>query len=97
MLEDGMKLLGPWPILQFMFGVAVLAGGVYMIFRGFANKDKVSIEDRRAEWAAYEQLKNIEENSFKIVEHQKTVIDTQRAIVQSVNQLTSVLWNREQR
>lgn len=92
MLEEGMKLLGPWPILQFMFGLAVLAGGVYMISRGLAKKDepRLTLEDRRQEWAAYEQLKNIEENTFKLVNNQQALTD-------AINRLSSVMWNREQR
>lgn len=90
MLEDGMKLLGPWPILQFMFGLAVLGGGVYMVIRGLSSKDtsKLSLEDKRLEWTAYEQLKNIEENSFKLV-------DGQRQTLEAVNRLTSVIWNKD--
>lgn len=89
MLEDGMKLLGPWPILQLMFGLAVLAGGVYMVIRGLNRKDepRLTLEDKRAEWAAYEQLKNVEENTFKLV-------DGQRQLTDAINRLTSVLYNR---
>lgn len=97
-MEEVAKALGPWPILQMIFGLVILGLGVWSIMRGLKGKEEnMRLEDRRQEWAAFEQLKNIEENTFKMIEHQKTVIDTQRAIVQAVNQLTSVLWNREQR
>lgn len=74
--------------MQFIFGMAVLASGVFMIMRGFAKKDNtISIEDKRAEWLAYDQLKNIEENTFKMVEQQRLLTD-------AINRLTSVLYNR---
>lgn len=83
-------MLGPWPILQFMFGVGILGFGVYMIVRGLQKQDHVNyhIEDRRAEWQAYEQLRNIEENSFKQVE-------LLRRIHEELQRMTGVLWNRE--
>lgn len=84
-----MKMLGPWPILQFMFGVAVMAGGSWMIVKG-TNKPSSppGIEDQRDKWAAYEQLRNIEENSFKMVEHL-------RLMREDIQRLTTVIWNRD--
>jgi hypothetical protein len=98
-MEEITKALGPWPFLQFVFGVVVLGLGVWSISRGLKGKEEKSfqIEDKRAEWAAYDQLKNIEENTFKMVENQKILGENQKSIVESVNRLTSVLWNRDQR
>lgn len=85
-----MKMLGPWPLLQFMFGVAVMGGGVWMIIRGTQKQDKgpLGIEDQRDKWAAYEHLRNIEENSFKMVEHL-------RLLREDIQRLTTVIWNRD--
>ena len=89
MLEELTKALGPWPILQVFFGLSILGAGIYAIVRGARGKpDDIRLEDRRAEWAAYEQLRNIEENTFKIVA-------AQEKIVASVNQLVSVIWNSQ--
>lgn len=89
-MEKVVDVLGPWPILQFLFGVAILGFGAYMIVRGTQKDDNPSkLEDRRAEWQAYEQLRNIEENSFKMVAL------TQK-LVEEVQRLTSVIWNRKQ-
>lgn len=89
-MEEVVKLLGPWPILQFMFGVGILGFGVYMIVRGMQKQDGGShlLEDKRAEWAAYEHLRNIEENSFKMVE-------LQRRILEEIQRQTTVIWNRD--
>ena len=89
-MEEVTKLLGPWPILQFMFGISVLGFGVFMIVRGMQKRDGAphALEDNRDKWAAYEQLRNIEENSFKSVE-------LQRKLVEEVQRLTSVVWNRD--
>ena len=89
MAEEVTKMLGPWPILQFLFGVAVLGFGVWMIVRGIQKKDAhPQIEDRRAEWLAYEHVRNIEENSFKMVE-------LLRQIKEELQQTNSILWNRD--
>jgi len=95
MLDEGMKLLGPFPILQVMLGLAVLGGGVYMIFRGITGEKKqMFLEDRRAEWLAYEQLRNIEENSFKMVEFSRQNGELLRKLDESVKALASAIWNR---
>lgn len=89
-MEKVVDVLGPWPILQFVFGVAILGFGIYMIIRGTQKDDKPSrLEDRRAEWQAYEQLRNIEENSFKMVA-------LNQKLVEEVQRLTSIIWNRKQ-
>lgn len=92
MLDEFTKALGPWPILQAFFGLIVVALGVYAMARGVIgrrNEPQVADEDKRAEWAAYEQLRNIEQNTFKIV-------DTQTRMVDAVNRLVDVVWNRRQ-
>lgn len=91
MLDELTKALGPWPILQLVLGIAVLGAGIWAIVRGIRSddKDKNDIADRRAEWSAYEQLKNIELNTFKIVASQEKMVET-------VNRLASVMWNRGQ-
>ncbi|SRR6266404_4662375 len=95
MLDEGMKLLGPFPILQVLLGLAVLGGGVYMIFRGITGEKKqMFLEDRRSEWAAYEQLRNIEENSFKMVELSRQNGELLRKLDDTFKALASAIWNR---
>jgi hypothetical protein len=86
-MDEVTKALGPWPILQMVFGLVVLGLGVWSIVRGIKGKeDKVSDEDKRAEWEAYNQLSNIEANTFKIAA-------TQEKIVETLNRLVDVIWN----
>lgn len=92
-----MKLLGPFPILQVMLGLAVLAGGIFMIVKGITGngrKAPFSIEDKRAEWAAYEQLRNLEANSERIVELSKQNGDLLRKLDDSIKALAAAIWNR---
>lgn len=84
-----MVMLGPWPILQFMFGIGVLGLGVFMIVKGQRKDDIPQLEDKRQEWEAYTQLRNIEENSFKQLE-------LLRRIDEDLQRLTSVIWNRRE-
>lgn len=86
MLDELTKALGPWPILQLVLGIAVLGAGIYAIVRGSRSDDSA---DKRAQWAAYKQLEHIEENTFAIVK-------TQEKMVEVVNRLASVIWNKGQ-
>lgn len=89
MLDELTKALGPWPILQLVLGIAVLGAGIWAVMRGTQGRDNDKDTDKRAEWAAYEQLRNIEENTFRIVASQEKMVET-------VNRLTSILWNQRQ-
>lgn len=80
------RALGPWPIFQMIFGGLILLLGVWSIVRGVRGKDYA--EDKRAQWEAYNQLQNIEQNTFKIAE-------SNQKLVEAVDRLTSVLWNRD--
>lgn len=89
-MDEISRALGPWPILQMIFGVVILGLGVYSIIRGVKGKETpIQLEDRRAEWLAYEHLKNIEENSFKMV-------DLLRKHNEDLERFISVMWNRGQ-
>lgn len=65
-MEEALKALGPYPFLQLVFGMAILGMGIWSIIKGLQAKGPSS-EDQRAEWEAHQQLKNIEENSWKLV------------------------------
>lgn len=87
-MDEVAKALGPWPILQTVFGMIVLVLGVLSIVRGLRGKEPS--DDKRAEWEAYNQLQNIEQNSFKIM-------DSNQRILEAIQQLNSILWNDRQR
>ncbi len=97
MLDEGIKILGPFPIFQVILGLAVLGGGVFMIVKGLSGngrKSPFSLEDKRAEWAAYEQLRNIEENTLKMIELLKRNGDLLRKLEETTKALVAALWNR---
>lgn len=94
------EALGPWPILQTFFGAAVLGVGVYALIRGM-TASKVSLDDARQEWEAYQQLASIERHTEAIAENQKVMLDRINHVVKAIdrnsdalNNLASVLWNR---
>lgn len=96
MAEEVTKLLGPFPILQLLFGLIILGFGAFMIVRGAREKSegKIQLEDKRLEWLAYEHLRNVEENSFKMVELQKQTLEQLRHLEDQMKALASAIWNR---
>lgn len=98
------EALGPWPILQTFFGVAVLGVGIYALIRGMAASkggERMNLEEARQEWEAYQQLASIERHTEAIAENQKVMLDRINGVVrvieknsEAMNNLASVLWNR---
>lgn len=102
-MEEVMKLLGPWPVLQFFFGVSILALGVFMVIKGIQKKEPLGsamsqqlLEDKRSEWLAYEQLKNIEENSHKTVRLLSQIYDRLNNNADQMKALSAAIWNRRE-
>ncbi len=86
--EEFVKILGPWPILQVIFGLLVFGVGVWFIVRGITGKESRSDpDDQREVWEAYNQLQSIERNINELVK-----ID--QKILEAIQHLTSVMWNR---
>lgn len=100
------EALGPWPILQLFFGTAVLGVGIFAVIRGMAGSkagDRVSIEEARQEWEAYQQLAAIERHTEAIAANQRVMLDrinqcteAIKQLVQALNTLRDVMWNRSQ-
>jgi hypothetical protein len=104
MLDEVGKALGPWPILQVFFGMAVLGVGAYALVRGVMSSksgDRVQLEDKRMEWEAYERLRQIEENTAQIAANQRAMLEGVRHAVQEIRLMTeqmkalaAAIWNR---
>lgn len=96
-MEEVMKLLGPWPVLQLIFGLAVLGGGVWAIIKG-QKKDAgpPKLTDQRAEWEAYQQLANIEAEAFKQTEILSRILDRMNNNSEQMKALSSAIWNLQQ-
>lgn len=90
-----MKMLGPWPVLQMMFGVAVLGGGVWAIIKGQKKNEAPPIEDKKAEWEAYQQLANIEDQMFKQTELLSRIMDRLNNNADQMKALAAAIWNQQ--
>lgn len=92
MLDELIRSLGPNPILQVLLGTLAFGAGVYAIIQGIRSSNRESgtkLEDKKAEWAAYQQLQNIEQNTFRL-------IDLQGQTVTAIKHLTDAIHNRRQ-
>lgn len=103
MADEVNKLLGPFPILQLVFGLVVLGFGAYMIVRGTQQKKDplIHLEDKRVEWEAMERLKSIDEGIQQIVRHQGLTLENIRMVGEIMRQqteqlkaLSAAIWNR---
>ena len=92
------ELLGPWPILQLIFGIAVLGVGVYALMRGLAagrSGEQNNIEDVRQQWEAFNLLRDIAHHTEQIAENQKLMLDRIQRATEAINSMVSVLYNRD--
>ena len=92
-MEEALKLLGPWPLLQGLALGLVIAGiAVWAIRRGLQDSNTVatrSDEERYAERDAYKQLDRIEE-------HTEATVRLLERILEAFNRLNDMRWNRRQ-
>ncbi len=90
MTEEFAKALGPWPLLQVIFGLIVFSLGVWFIIRGITGKEnKYNPDEQRDRWEAYNQLENIGRDVNELVKSNQKILD-------AINSLISVMWNRKQ-
>lgn len=76
--------LDKYPFLQLAVACLIVYGGVRVI-----NKGEKDGESKRSEWLAYEQLRNIEENTFAIK-------DGIAKLEENTRHLRDMTWNRLQ-
>jgi hypothetical protein len=98
-MEEFSKALGPWPILQFIFGAAVLFGGIYVMMKGLKKQPSdgdspAQIQDQRAQWEAYRQLTNIEHNTYQMIEILKQQEQSFERIADLIKAVHEALWKR---
>lgn len=86
-MEEVIKVLGPWPVMQFMFGLTVLGFGAFMIVKGTMRRGDTSMEDKRAEWEAYQHLQNIDKNMAELLK-------VNYHILEQIKALAAAIWNR---
>jgi hypothetical protein len=99
-MEEVMKMLGPWPILQFMFGLAVLGGGIWAIIQGTKKKDEkqtpMQIEDRRAEWEALQTQKQILHELNEQTSVLRSIQGQIHSNAEAMRALSAAIWNKSQ-
>lgn len=92
------EALGPWPILQLCFGMAVLGVGVYALVKGLASSrphgSRDELEDARQEWETLQHLKQIAYNTKQVAENQKVMLDRVNAATEQIKALAAAIWNR---
>ena len=98
-MEEVLKALGPWPMIQgIAIGLLVAALGAYAMRLGFRDKNKAepSMDDLKAQWAAYEHLDHVHENSFAMVKHLEKLVELQLTAIAALNRIADNRWNKHQ-
>ena len=102
-MEELIKALSPWPLAQGIFiGLLIAGAGFWAVRRGLQDSRKrdgnasaqpvrlhLTDEEKRLEWTAYEQLENIERNSFLMVKHLEIM-------TAAFNRIADNFWNVRQ-
>jgi len=103
-MKELIDALNPFPLAQGMvIGLIVAAAGFWAVRRGLQDNRKregapadvqrvhveLSDEEKRLQWTAYEQLENLEKNSFAAVK-------LLEKIAEGVNRLGDTRWNSRQ-
>lgn len=102
MADEVNKLLGPFPVLQLIFGLLVLGFGAYMIVRGTQKKDSnAQLEDKRLEWEMSERIRSIDEHTEQIAANQRAMLEgvrmavaEMRSMTEQMKALAAAIWNR---
>jgi len=96
-MENVDKLLGPFPVLQLLFGVAILGFGVFMVIRGLQKKDEIlKIENTYREFRAYEQLDEVLENLKKQTQILAQILDRLNNNAEAMKGLAAAIWNKRE-
>lgn len=83
--------LDKYPFLQLAVACLIVYGGVRVI-----NKGEKDGESKRSEWLAYEQLKNIEDNTFAIKDGILAMEKGIEKLEENTRHLRDMTWNRLQ-
>lgn len=98
-MDELLKALGPWPMVQgIAIGLIVGGLGFYAMRLGLRDRrsGEPSLDALKAQWAAYEHLDNIHQNSFAIVKNMEKLVEAQLLTMAAINRLSDSRWNRLQ-
>ena len=103
-MEEVIKALGPWPLIQGMvLGMLVAAAGFWAMRRGMQESRRresaaeipqivklmLSDDERETQWAFKKQMEHLEKNSFEMTA-------LLQKILEAVNRFNDTRWNRGQ-
>lgn len=108
-MEEVVKALAPWPVLQgIVIGLLVAAAAFWAMRRGLQENRRregldvqpirlhLTDDEKKAQWAAYEQLQQICENSFAVKHHLEKMVEGQSLLLAALNRLSDSRWNKGQ-
>jgi hypothetical protein len=97
-MKELLEALGPWPTVQgIAIGIIVAGVGIWAMRRGMLDKSKdLPLEDVKAKWELYTQIRHIHENSFAMVEQLKRSNDLAEQQLAAVNRANDMRWNKNQ-
>jgi len=97
-MDEVLKGLGPWPTAQGIAIGLIIAGiGFYAMRLGLQNKNRdAPIEDVKAKWELYAQIRHIHENSFDIVKLLERSNDLAEQSLAAMNRFNDTRWNKKQ-
>jgi hypothetical protein len=98
-MEELLKALGPWPLVQgIVIGLIVAAIGAWAIRRGLqdSKKNEPSIEDIKSRWELHRSIGHLDKNSFEIVDLLKRGNELVEQLTAAVNRLADSRWNAKQ-
>lgn len=97
-MDELLKALGPWPTVQgIAIGIIVAGVGLWAMRRGLqgSNKDP-HLEDVKAKWQLYDQIRHIHENSFDMVKLLERSNDLAEQMLAAINRFNDTRWNKRQ-
>lgn len=105
-MEEILKALSPWPVLQgVLLGLLVAAGGVWAMRRGWLDSKKAdsaapvpvpTVEDLKLRWEMQKAIGHIAANSFEIVKLLERQNELTEALTAAVNRVFDTRWNTRQ-
>lgn len=99
-MEEALKALGPWPMAQgIAIGLIIAALGGWAFQRGLRDRNRdrePSLEEAKAKWELYGQIRHIHQNSFEMVKHAEKSNELLAGVLAALNRFNDNRWNKTQ-
>ncbi|WP_407146220.1 hypothetical protein [Bradyrhizobium sp. ORS 86] len=111
-MKDLVEALAPWPVVQgIVIGLLVAGAAFWAMRRGLQDRNRheagadepqpvrlvFTDEEKRLEWGAYQQLENIEQNTFKMALTLEQLLEATRRQTEAMNRHNDIMWNAQQK